>query len=98
VSVTPAEVARIAALAELAVPPAELPRLTADLERILNFVARLPEPPAGTSDDFRIGAERLPLRDDAVLPSGMARPAGDLAPEFVDGFFVVPRLEAMEEG
>jgi aspartyl/glutamyl-tRNA(Asn/Gln) amidotransferase C subunit len=95
--VTAAEVARIAALAELAVDPAELPRLTEDLERILDFVARLPEPSAEASGDIRIGAERLVLRDDVVLPSGLARPPADFAPEFVDGFFVVPRLEAMED-
>jgi Asp-tRNA(Asn)/Glu-tRNA(Gln) amidotransferase C subunit len=37
------------------------------------------------------------LREDEPKPGGLARPPSAIAPEFVDGFFVVPRLGAMEE-
>ena len=36
------------------------------------------------------------LREDVVAPVPLARGPGEFAPAFVDGFFVVPRLGAME--
>ena len=88
----------MAELAALALDPAELPGLTAQMDRIVGFVAQLaeavpleprevaPEHPAETS-----------LREDVVLPPDLARGPAELAPEFADGFFVVPRVGAMEE-
>jgi aspartyl/glutamyl-tRNA(Asn/Gln) amidotransferase C subunit len=98
VSVPREEVERIAGLAALALDPAELPALTAQLDRIVGFVARLaeaeslPDPP-----DAPEAAADSPLREDVVLPADLARSPAELAPEFVDGFFVVPKLGAMEE-
>jgi aspartyl/glutamyl-tRNA(Asn/Gln) amidotransferase C subunit len=98
VSVPREEVERIAGLAALALDPAELPELTAQMDRILEFVARLAE--AGALQDLQDAPEApadSPLREDAVLPADLVRSPAELAPEFVDGFFVVPRLGAMEE-
>lgn len=97
-SVPREEVERIAGLAALALDPAELPELTAQMDRILEFVARLAE--AGSLQDLQDAPEApadSPLREDAVLPADLVRSPAELAPEFVDGFFVVPRLGAMEE-
>lgn len=97
-SVPREEVERIAGLAALALDPAELPELTAQMDRILEFVARLAE--AGALQDLQDAPEApadSPLREDAVLPADLVRSPAELAPEFVDGFFVVPRLGAMEE-
>ena len=89
----------MAELAALALDPAELTGLTTQMDRIVGFVAQLaeavpleshqeaPEYPAGTSL----------LREDVVLPPDLAHGPAELAPEFADGFFVVPRLGAMEE-
>ena len=44
------------------------------------------------------GPERVTLRPDVVERADLARPPAAFAPEFIDGFFVVPRLGAMEEG
>ena len=97
-SVPREEVERIAGLAALALDPAELPELTAQMDRIVGFVARLVEAgPREPPDDPTAAAVDSPLRQDAVLPAGLARSPAELAPEFVDGFFVVPRLGAMEE-
>jgi aspartyl-tRNA(Asn)/glutamyl-tRNA(Gln) amidotransferase subunit C len=97
VSVSAKDVAEVARLAELAVDDAELPVLTAQMDSIVNFVAQLAEledlPGAG---HFVAGPERTPLRDDVVSPAPLARPPSAIAPEFIDGFFVVPRLGAME--
>jgi aspartyl/glutamyl-tRNA(Asn/Gln) amidotransferase C subunit len=97
VSVSARDVAQVAKLAELAVDDAELPALTAQLDRIVSFVAQLAAMPdlagAGT---FLAGPERSPLRADVVNPALLARPPAAIAPEFVDGFFVVPRLGALD--
>lgn len=97
-SVPREEVERIAGLAALALDPAELPGLTAQLDRIVGFVARLAEAESlqDLPDAPDTPADR-PLREDVVLPADLARSPAELAPEFVDGFFVVPRLGAMEE-
>lgn len=97
-SVSREEVERIAALAALALDPAELPELTAQMDRIVGFVARLAE--AGSLEELRDAPDLpvdSPLREDVVLPADLARSPAELAPEFVDGFFVVPRLGALEE-
>ena len=97
-SVSEEEVRRVARLAELAVEPAELPALTEQLNRIVGFVAQLTELGDREGAAFYIaGPEQTPLRADLVRPAGLARQPADFAPEFIDGFFVVPRLGAMEE-
>ena len=97
-SVTSKDVEHMARLAELAVEPAELPDLTRQMNSIVGFVAQLGElgdlDGAGT---FQAGPDRTPLRADEPKPGGLARPPAALAPEFVEGFFVVPKLGAMEE-
>lgn len=97
-SVTAKEVAHVAGLAELAVEPSELPALTSQMNRIVSFVEQLAElgDARGTAP-YVAGPEACPLRPDEVRPAALARPPAALAPEFVDGFFVVPRLGGMEE-
>ena len=88
----------MAELAALALDPAELPGLTAQMDRIVGFVAQLAEAvplePHEIAPEYPAGAS---LREDVVLPPDLAHGPAELAPEFVDGFFVVPRLGAMEE-
>lgn len=97
-SVTRAEVERIAALAELAVTPDELPELTAQMDRIIGFVAQLEAAGAAAGEgNVQTGPRETPLRDDVVIPAALARGPAGIAPEFVDGFFVVPKLGAMEQ-
>ena len=97
-SVTAKEVEHVARLAELGVEAAELPALTAQLDRIVGFVAQLAE--LGNvegSAGYVAGPDQARLRADAVEPADLSRPPAELAPEFIDGFFVVPKLGAMEE-
>jgi aspartyl-tRNA(Asn)/glutamyl-tRNA(Gln) amidotransferase subunit C len=98
VSVSPQDVRHVAALAELALRDAELPALTEQLNRIVAFVAQLGE--LGTvegAERYVAGPEATPLREDVVQPADLARSPAELAPEFIDGFFVVPKLGALEE-
>jgi aspartyl/glutamyl-tRNA(Asn/Gln) amidotransferase C subunit len=96
-SVSAGDVAQVAKLAELAVDDTELPALTEQMDRIVSFVAQL-----GAIQDlegagaFLAGPDRSPLRADVVNPAALARPPAAIAPEFIDGFFVVPRLGALD--
>ncbi|NOT09064.1 MAG: Asp-tRNA(Asn)/Glu-tRNA(Gln) amidotransferase subunit GatC [Gemmatimonadales bacterium] len=96
-SVTAAEVERVAKLAELAVDPKDLPALTAQMNAIVDFVAQLTElGDLGGATPYIAGPERTPLREDVVRPARMARRPAEIAPDFEEGFFVVPKLGAME--
>jgi aspartyl-tRNA(Asn)/glutamyl-tRNA(Gln) amidotransferase subunit C len=93
-----AEVRHVARLAELAVAEADLPLLATQLEGIVAFVAQLDEatvPP--DSSAVAVGPEQLTLRDDVVDPIPMVRGPEAIAPVFIDGFFVVPKLGGMAE-
>lgn len=92
------DVIHVAKLAELAVKEDDLPRLVDQLNRIVDYVAQLDQVPAdGTSDLFLPGPEQVALRDDVPGSVPLARPPAALAPEFADGFFLVPRHGAMED-
>ncbi|MDX2261455.1 MAG: Asp-tRNA(Asn)/Glu-tRNA(Gln) amidotransferase subunit GatC [Gemmatimonadales bacterium] len=93
-----AEVRHVARLAELAVAEADLPLLATQLEGIVTFVEQLSEvtlPPESSA--VAVGPERLTLREDVVNPIPMAHGPEAIAPVFIDGFFVVPKLGGMAE-
>jgi aspartyl-tRNA(Asn)/glutamyl-tRNA(Gln) amidotransferase subunit C len=92
------DVIHVAKLAELAVKDEDLTRLVDQLNRIVDYVAQLDQVPAdGTSDLFLPGPEEVALRDDVPGSVPLARPPAAMAPEFADGFFLVPRHGAMED-
>jgi aspartyl-tRNA(Asn)/glutamyl-tRNA(Gln) amidotransferase subunit C len=92
------EVLHVAKLAELAVPEADLDRLVAQLNRIVAYVAQLNEVPADRmADPFVPGPQAVSLREDVPGADPLARRPGELAPELVEGFFLVPRHGAMED-
>ena len=92
------DVLHVARLAELDVAEDELLRLVEQTGRIVAFVAQLNEVPAGESaPPFLAGPAEVTLRPDVVQPCHLNRAPAEMAPEFAQGFFVVPRLGAMEE-
>ena len=92
------EVLHVARLAELAVREGELDRLVDQMNRIVDYVAQLDQVPADRrAAPFLPGPVSAALREDVPGPVPLARPPGDFAPEFTDGFFLVPRHGAMEE-
>ncbi len=98
-SVSREEVLRIAQLAELDVDEDALPALTEQMSRILDYVAQLAQVPAGDSaHPFLAGPDALRPRPDEVRPWPLAFGPKELAPAFKDGFFVVPRLGAFDDG
>jgi aspartyl-tRNA(Asn)/glutamyl-tRNA(Gln) amidotransferase subunit C len=91
------DVLHVARLAELDVAEADLPKLVEQMGRIVGFVEQLNEVPAGEqAPPFLAGPDRTPLRADEVDSVPLVRPPSAIAPEFVQGLFVVPRLGAME--
>ena len=92
------EVLRVANLVELGVSDEEVEQLVQDIGNIVDYVSQLAELPAGDEGPpFLPGPAQVELRDDVVAPIPLARSPAEMAPEFIDGFFVVPRLEAMGE-
>jgi aspartyl-tRNA(Asn)/glutamyl-tRNA(Gln) amidotransferase subunit C len=92
------EVLHVARLAELAVREGELDRLVDQLNRIVDYVAQLDQVPADRmAAPFLPGPQSVGLREDVPGSVPLARPPAELAPEFTDGFFLVPRHGAMEE-
>jgi aspartyl-tRNA(Asn)/glutamyl-tRNA(Gln) amidotransferase subunit C len=93
------EVLHVARLAELAVPEGELDRLVDQMNRIVDYVALLDQVAADhIADPFLPGPGSVELREDVPDPVPLTRPPAAIAPEFRDGFFLVPRHGAMEEG
>ncbi len=98
-SVSREEVLHIARLAELDVAEEALPALVEQMSRILEYVAQLNRLPTGeTARPYLAGPDAIKLRVDEVKPWPLAFGPKQLAPAFRDGFFVVPRLEAFDDG
>jgi aspartyl-tRNA(Asn)/glutamyl-tRNA(Gln) amidotransferase subunit C len=92
------QVLHVAKLAELAVEGHELERLVDQMNRIVGYVAQLDRVAAEPqADAFLPGPPSVGLRDDVEGAMPLARPPAELAPEFREGFFLVPRHGAMEE-
>jgi aspartyl-tRNA(Asn)/glutamyl-tRNA(Gln) amidotransferase subunit C len=92
------EVLHVAKLAELAVPEGELDRLVEQMNRIVDYVAQLDQVQAeGMAEPFLPGPSSVALREDIEGAMLLAWPPAAMAPEFVAGFFLVPRHGAMED-
>lgn len=95
-SVSRDEVERLAALARLRLSEEEIDRLAAELSEVLGHLESLPE--GAEREGGTVGPAHAPLRDDSGAPDAMDRPVSALAPAWVDGFFTVPRLAALDAG
>ena len=90
------EVLHVAKLAELAVKESEMRRLVDQMNRIVNYVATLDEVPGDRiAEPFLAGPPSVTLREDVEATVPLARPPSAIAPEFAQGFFLVPRHGAM---
>lgn len=97
-SVTRAEVEKVAALARLHLDAEEAERLTADLNRILDRVAELRQVDVSGVDGIGVAAPGpAPLREDVELPALAIESVAAAAPDWRDGFFVLPRLAALDQ-
>lgn len=98
-SVSREEVEKIARLAELHVDEAALPGLVDQLSRILDYVAQIAGVAATESaQPFVPGPAAIRFRRDEVRSAPLAFGPDRMAPQFRDGFFLVPRLGAFDQG
>ena len=92
------EVLHVAKLAGLAVKESEFRSLVEQMNRIVKYVATLDEVPGDRiAEPFLAGPQSVTLREDVAAPMPLARQPAAMAPEFADGFFLVPRHGAMED-
>jgi aspartyl-tRNA(Asn)/glutamyl-tRNA(Gln) amidotransferase subunit C len=92
------QVVHVAKLAELAVREEDLNRLVDQLNRIVDYVAQLEGAPSdGEAEVVLPGPGQVVLREDMPGSVPLLRPPAEFAPEFADGFFLVPRHGAMED-
>lgn len=91
------EVLHVARLAQLDVAEGDLARMVEQMGRIVQFVEQLNEVPSSEqAPPFLAGPAQVALRADEARPAGLTRTPAEMAPEFRQGFFVVPKLGAME--
>ncbi len=90
-AVSESDVRNIALLARLGVAHADVPALVDQLNGILAHMDVLQGVDIGDALDGVV-PEGMQLRPDENTPVPLARERGDFAPEFRDGFFLVPRL------
>jgi aspartyl-tRNA(Asn)/glutamyl-tRNA(Gln) amidotransferase subunit C len=92
-SLDEATVARIARLARIAVPEAELQPLAGELSRILEWIEQLNEvDTADVPPMTSVVATKLRLRADEVTDGGRADDILANAPARQDDYFVVPKV------
>jgi aspartyl-tRNA(Asn)/glutamyl-tRNA(Gln) amidotransferase subunit C len=93
VSLDEATVARIARLARIAVPEAELEPLAVELSHILEWIEQLNEVDTeGVAPMTSVTAMKLAWREDRVTDGGRPEDILANAPERQDGYFVVPKV------
>lgn len=91
-------VKRIAKLAHLALDGAEVARMAKELSAILAYVEAIRELDLDGVEPLAIAADRSDsLRhDDPAGCDPLLDPPATLAPEWRDGFFLLPRLPALD--
>jgi aspartyl-tRNA(Asn)/glutamyl-tRNA(Gln) amidotransferase subunit C len=92
-ALTPAEVLHIARLANLAITPAEVDRLTTELGAILAHIEQLNEvDTTGVPGTAHLAVLAMPLRDDVLVPGLTEDEALGGAARVLAGGFAVPRF------
>ena len=93
VKLTTEQVRHVATLARLTLGAEETERMTADLARILDYVAKLDElDTSHIEPTSHVVAMSAPLRADVVTCTSAVADAIANAPESDDGYFVVPAI------
>ena len=85
-----------AALARLELNEDEVARLTRDCQSILHYFEMVREAdPADAVGGASVGPA-APLREDRVEPDPLVEKLEDVAPDWREGYFLLPRLPALD--
>ena len=96
-TVTRSDVEHIARLAALAVDEKSLPELTRQIGQILQHISQLEGVQGDPGSETIQPVHQSRLRADEPRKAALSRPLNDIAPQFADGLFLVPRLDAMDD-
>lgn len=91
---TSAELDRVAALARLELTEEERDRLLGELESVLGHLDVLRRADLSDAPAPGDAGSAAPLRRDEIAFDPLQRPLAELAPEWADGFFLLPRIPA----
>ncbi len=92
-SLDPATIRRIAALARIRVTDQEVPRLADEMNAILGWIEQLNEVDVEGIEPLAGAALRaLPMRQDVVTDGGYPEQVLANAPERIGDFYVVPKV------
>ena len=92
-SLDPATIRRIAALARIRVTEEEVPRLMQEMNTILGWIEQLNEVDVEGIEPLAGAALRaLPMREDVVTDGGYAEQVLANAPERIGDFYAVPKV------
>ncbi len=92
-----AEVEQIAALARLALNQNEIEEMAEDLASILGHMDELNRIDLGDSVPMDgVSEHTAPFRPDVVYADSLSLGVAEIAPHAEEGFFVVPRLAALD--
>jgi len=93
VQLTPEDIRKVAALARLTLTEDEIARMTADIARILDYVAKLDELETNEIEaTSHVVTMETPFRPDIVTSTPSVESSLANAPEREDGYFVVPAI------
>jgi aspartyl-tRNA(Asn)/glutamyl-tRNA(Gln) amidotransferase subunit C len=98
-SITREEMLQIANLARLRLTDSESEKLSQDLSQILEYVDTLSSIEVPEGERLDLGPPQAPEREGGQIPPDpMAHPPDESAPDFREGFFVVPSPPSLGGG
>ena len=90
------QVRHVANLARLELDDADVDHLAGEMASILSHFEELSQVELPPEDELADRGLDPCLRDDEVRSDPLAFPPSEMAPEWREGFFVVPRLPALD--
>jgi aspartyl/glutamyl-tRNA(Asn/Gln) amidotransferase C subunit len=91
------EVRRIARLARLSLDDVAVERLAEEMAEVLDHFEEIDQAVAESARGIRVRGLAKRTRSDEPASDPLLRPPSAIAPDWRDGFFVVPSLEALRE-
>ena len=92
------DVERVAELARLELGDNEIEALTQDCRSILEFFEAIRDVDLEGATPTGALEHPAPTRDDRVKHDRLGRPPAEMAPDWKEGYFVLPRLPALDAG
>jgi aspartyl-tRNA(Asn)/glutamyl-tRNA(Gln) amidotransferase subunit C len=89
---------KVAGLARLQLSRDEAERLTRDCRSILRYFQVVRDADVAGTRPLGALEHAAPLRDDCVDSEPLDHPLHEIAPAWRDGYFILPRLPAMDAG